>query len=162
MNWLDIVIVVVVGVTAFIGLRKGIIKMALTLAGLIVGIIVAGRYYNSFSQYLSFISSPTWAQVVAFIIIFVGIMITAALLARLLEKAASAMMLGWANRLVGAILGFIVGAMLCGAVLAVWVKYIGRPGVVNQSVIAPLLLSVFPRVLALLPAEFDSVRSFFQ
>jgi len=162
MNWLDIVIVVVVGVTAFIGLRKGIIKMALTLAGLIVGIIVAGRYYTSFSQYLSFISSPTWAQVVAFIIIFVGIMITAALLARLLEKAASAMMLGWANRLVGAILGFIVGAMLCGAVLAVWVKYIGRPGVVNQSVIAPLLLSVFPRVLALLPAEFDSVRSFFQ
>ena len=162
MNWLDIVLIVVIGIAAFIGLRKGIIKMAITLAGLIVGIIVAGRYYASFSQYLTFISSPTWARIVAFIIIFIGIMIIAALLARLLEKAASAMMLGWANRLVGAVLGFIVGAMLCGAVLAVWVKYIGTPGVVNQSVIAPLILGTFPRVLALLPEEFDSVRSFFQ
>jgi membrane protein required for colicin V production len=162
MNWLDIVLIVVIGIAAFIGLRKGIIKMALTLAGLIVGIVVAGRYYATFSQYLTFISSPTWAKVASFTIIFIGIMVIAALLARLLERTASAIMMGWANRLVGAILGFILGAMLCGAILAVWVKYIGTPGAVAQSHIAPILLGTFPRVLALLPQDFDSVRSFFE
>ena len=162
MNWLDIVLIVVIGIAAFIGLRKGIIKMALILAGLIVGIVVAGRYYASFSQYLPFISSPTWAKVAAFTIIFIGIMMIAALLARLLESTASAIMMGWANRLVGAILGFILGALFCGVILAVWAKYIGTPGVVAQSQVAPVLLGTFPKVLALLPQDFDSVRSFFE
>ena len=161
MNWLDIVLIVVIGIATFIGLRKGIISMSLTLAGLIVGIVVAGRYYVPFSQYLTCISSTTWARIAAFSIIFIGILVIAALLSRLLEKAASAIMLGWANRLVGAILGFLMGSLFCGAVLALWIKYLGTPGTVTESQIAPLLLNVFPGVLALLPEDFDTVRSFF-
>ena len=161
MNWLDIVLVVVIGLATFIGLRKGIIKMALTLAGLVLGIFLAGRYYMPFSEHLTLISSPTWAKVAAFAIIFIGVMVVAAILARLLEKAASVIMLGWANRLVGAILGFVVGAMFCGAFLAIWVKYLGVTGAVADSRIAPVLLDQFPKVLALLPDEFDGIRDFF-
>ena len=162
MNWLDIVLVVVIGLATFIGLRKGIIRMALTLAGLVLGIFLAGRYYVPFSEHLTLISSPTWAKVAAFAIIFIGVMVVAAVLARLLEKVASAILLGWANRLVGAILGFIVGAMFCGAVLAIWSKYLGVSGAMADSRIAPLILDYFPRVLALLPEEFDGIRSFFR
>jgi membrane protein required for colicin V production len=160
-NWLDIVLVVAIGLTTFIGLRKGIIKMALTLGGLVLGIFLAGRYYASFSEHLTLISSPTWAKVAAFAIIFIGIMAAAAIVAHFLEKAASAIMLGWVNRLVGAILGFLVGAMFCGAVLAIWVKYLGVSGAISDSNIAPILLDQFPKVLALLPDEFDGIRSFF-
>jgi membrane protein required for colicin V production len=161
MNWLDIVIIVAVGIATFIGLRKGIIRMVLTVVGLVVGIIVAGRYYIPFSEHLTFISSPGWAKVAAFAIIFIGIMAAAALLSRLLERATSAIMLGWANRLVGAILGFLLGALFIGAILAIWVKYIGMSGTIEKSRLAPILLSQFPRVLALLPDEFDAIRSFF-
>ena len=161
MNWLDIVIIIVVGIATVIGLRKGIIRMVLTVVGLVVGIFVAGRYYTPFSEYLTFISSPGWAKVAAFAIIFIGIMVAAALLSRLLERASSAIMLGWANRLVGAILGFLLGALFIGAIIAIWVKYIGMSGTIEQSRLAPILLSQFPRVLALLPDEFDAIRSFF-
>lgn len=162
MNWLNIVIIVVVGVTTFIGLRKGIIKAALTLAGLVLGIFLAGRYYIPFSEQLTFISSPGWAKVTAFAIIFIGVMVIAVVLARLLEQVTSAIMLGWANRLVGAILGFMIGAMFCGALLAIWVKYLGISGAIADSSIAPILLDQFPKVLALLPEEFDTIRSFFE
>ena len=162
MNWLDIVLIVAIGIATFIGLRKGIIKTVLTLAGLILGIFLAGRYYVPFSEQLTLISSPGWAKVAAFVIIFIGVMVIAAVLARLLERVASVIMMGWANRLVGAILGFVVGAMLCGALLAIWVKYLGVSGAIAESNIAPILLDRFPKVLALLPAEFDAVRSFFQ
>jgi len=161
MNWLDIVIIVVVGIATFVGLRKGIIRMVLTVVGLVVGIILAGRYYASFSEYLTLISSPNWAKVAAFAIIFIGVMVLAALLSRLLERATSVIMLGWANRLVGGVLGFILGALCFGAILAIWVKYIGLSGAIAGSKIAPILLGQFPRVLALLPEEFDSIRSFF-
>jgi len=162
MNWLDIVIMVGIGVAAFVGVRKGIIKMVLTLAGLVVGIVLAGRYYGPFSQQLTLISSPGWAKVAAFAIIFIGVMIIATVLARLLKWAASAIMLGWVNRLGGGILGFVVGAMFCGAFLAMWVKFLGMTGAIAQSTIAPILLDQFPRVLALLPEEFGAIRSFFQ
>ncbi len=162
MNWLDIVIIVGVGVAAFIGVRKGIIKIAFTLAGLVVGIVLAGRYYVPFSQHLTFIPQASLAKVAAFAIIFIGVMIIATLLARLVKWAASAIMLGWANRLVGGILGFVVGAIFCGAFLAMWVKFIGMTGAIAESTIAPILLNQFPRVLALLPKEFDAIRSFFQ
>jgi membrane protein required for colicin V production len=162
MNWLDIVLIVAIGIATFIGLRKGIIRAALTLAGLIVGIILAGRFYSPFSEHLTLISSPVWAKVAAFAIIFIGVMVIAAILARLLERAASAIMLGWVNRLVGAILGFIIGAMFCGALLAIWVKYVSISGAITESKIAPILLDYFPKVLALLPQEFDSIRSFFE
>lgn len=162
MNWLDIVMMVGIGVAAFVGVRKGIIKMVLTLAGLVVGIVLAGRYYGPFSQQLSFITQASLAKVAAFAIIFIGVMIIATVLARLLKWAASAIMLGWVNRLGGGILGFVVGAMFCGAFLAMWVKFLGMTGAIAQSTIAPILLDQFPRVLALLPKEFGTIRSFFQ
>ncbi|MBA7633774.1 hypothetical protein ES703_41345 [subsurface metagenome] len=162
MNWLDIVMMVGIGVAAFVGVRKGIIKMVLTLAGLVVGIVLAGRYYGPFSQQLSFITQASLAKVAAFAIIFIGVMIIATVLARLLKWAASAIMLGWVNRLGGGILGFVVGAMFCGAFLAMWVKFLGMTGAIAQSTIAPILLDQFPRVLALLPKEFGAIRSFFQ
>lgn len=162
MNWLDIVLIVAIGLATFIGLRKGIIRMALTLGGLVLGIFLAGRYYIPFAERLTLISSPTWAKVAAFAIIFIGVMVVAAVLARLLEKVASAILLGWANHLVGAILGFIVGAMFCGAVLAIWAKYLGVSGAMADSRIVPILLDYFPKVLSLLPDDFDNIRSFFR
>ncbi len=112
MNWLDIVIVVAVVIPTVIGLRIGMIKAALSLAGLIVGVIVAGRYYLPLSEKLTFISSPSVAEIAAFIIILIGIMIIAAVLAWLLKWTASVIMLGWVNHLGGAVFGLVLGAIL--------------------------------------------------
>ena len=161
MNWLDIVIIVAIAIPTFIGLRMGIIKAALSLAGLIVGVILAGHYYVPLSQQLSFIPQAGVAKVVAFAIILIGIMVVAGVLARLLKWAASVVMLGWVNQLGGAIFGFVLGAIFCGAILAIWVKFLGA-GAIAESGLAAVLLDRFPMVLALLPHEFDAIRSFFQ
>ena len=161
MNWLDIVLIVAIAIPTFIGLRIGIIKAALSLAGLIVGVILAGRYYVLLSQQLSFIPQASVAKVVAFAIILIGVMVIAGVIARLLKWAVSVTMLGWVNQLGGAIFGFGLGAIFCSAVLAIWVKFLGA-GVIAESGLATILLDRFPMVLALLPSEFDAIRSFFQ
>jgi len=162
MNWLDIVLVIAIAISVLIGVKKGVIGIALTLAGLVLGVFLAGRYYILLSQYLSFISHAGLVKVAAFAIIFIGVMAIAAVLARLLGRVASAVMMGWANHLGGGILGFILGAIFCGAFLAMWVKFLGMTQAIAESRIAPILLNQFPRVLALLPGEFDAIRSFFQ
>jgi len=162
MSWLDIVIVIAIAISTIMGLRTGIIKAVLSLAGLIIGVILAGRYYISFSEGLTFISSANVAKIVAFAIILIGVMIIARVLAGLLKQVASVLMLGWVNRLGGAIFGFVLGAILCGALLAIWIKYLGVADVIIESGLAPILLDYLPLVLALLPGEFDGIRSFFQ
>ncbi|MFC1932338.1 CvpA family protein [Chloroflexota bacterium] len=162
MSWLDIVILVVAAIATFLGLRIGIIKAALSLAGLIVGVILAGRYYAPLSEQLSFIPQAGVAEVVAFAIILIGIMVIASVLAVLLKWVASVVMLGWVNRLGGAIFGLVLGAIFCGALLATWVKFLGIAMAISKSALAVILLDRFPAVLALLPSEFDAIRLFFQ
>ena len=161
MNWLDIVIIVAIAISTFLGLKIGIIKAVLSLAGLIAGVILAGRYYAPLAEQLSFISQASIAKVVAFAIILIGVMVIAGVLAWLLKGLASVMMLGWVNRLGGAVFGLALGAIFCSALLAIWVKFLGLAGTIAESTLAPILLDSLPMVLALLPSEFDTIRSFF-
>ena len=162
MSWLDIVIIVLLVIPTLIGLKIGIIKSVLSLAGAIVGIILAGRNYIAFAEQLTFIPQDNLARIAAFVIILVGVMLIAGIIASVLKWLASAVMLGWVNRLGGAIFGFVLGAIFCSALLAIWTKFLGAAGPVTESILATLLLDRFPMVLALLPEEFDSIRSFFQ
>jgi len=159
MNWLDFVIIVAVAIPTFIGLKIGLIKAVLSLAGLIVGVILAGLFYVPLSEQLTFIPQATVAKVVAFAIILIGVMIIAGVLAMVLKWITSVIMLGWVNRIGGAVFGLMLGAILCGAVLALWIKFFGAGEVITNSSLAAIL-SRFP-VLSLLPGEFDSIRSFF-
>ena len=162
MNWLDIVILVVVGIATFLGLRIGIIKAALSLAGVIVGVILAGRFYAPLAEKLSFIQQANVAEIVAFAIILIGVMVIAGVLAAFLKWAASAVLLGWVNHLGGAIFGFVLGAILSAALLAIWGNFFDVADIIGHSGIAAVLLDYFPAVLALLPEEFDTIRSFFE
>lgn len=161
MNWLDIILVVVLIASAVGGLFSGLIKSVLNLAGLIVGVVLAGHYYNVLAGALTFVSGGV-AKVLGFIIILVVILVLAGIAGTVLTKVASAIALGWVNRLGGTVFGLIMGGIWCGALLAMWVKFIGSADVITHSVFAPLLLSRFPMILALLPDEFDAIQKFFQ
>ncbi len=111
MNWLDIVILVIVVMAIFLGLRIGIIRAALSLVGIIVGVILAGHYYVPLSEQLTFIPQANIAEIVAFAIILIGVMIIASVLAVTLKWIVSTVMLGWVNRLGGAAFGLVLGAI---------------------------------------------------
>ena len=161
MNWLDIVILVALVVPAFFGLKQGIIKAAMSLAGVIVGAILASNFNEQLGGLLSFIANPDTASIAGYIIILVVVMIIANVLAVVLKFTARAVMLGWVDRVGGAVFGFLMGALFMGALLAAVVKFLGE-GIIPDSFLAGILLDKVPLVLALLPSEFDAVREFFE
>ena len=161
MNWLDIVIIVVAVLLGLVGLRQGIIKTVFGIAGLIGGIVLAGRYYSGLAALLS-PAAATWANIAAYAIILVVALIVASVVGRLVAKLVHIVMLGWLDRLVGCVLGVVIGGLLCAAILAIVGKYYpGTEAVISQSVIARFLMGGFPLLLALLPEEFDFIRDFF-
>ena len=156
MNWLDIVIIVVIAITTLIGLKIGLIKTVLSLAGLIVGVILARLYYLPLAEQLTFVPQATIAKVVAFALILIGVMIIAGVVAFFLKWAAKMMLLGWVNQIGGAVFGLVVGAIIWGALLALWVNVFGAGETISNSGLANILLRLFSPVLGLLPGDFGS------
>ena len=52
MNWLDIVILILLVVPTLIGLKIGIIKAVMSIAGVIIGVLLAGRFYEENAEAL--------------------------------------------------------------------------------------------------------------
>lgn len=162
MNWIDIVILAVLIACTICGIAIGLIKSIFSLAGLILGVILAGQFYVSFASVLSFLPGDIAPRIAAFIIIFLAVMLIATLLGILLTKLISAVMLGWINRLGGAVIGTLLGAIFVAAILAIWVKVVGPGNILVTSKLAPILLDKLPLILGLLPSDFKSIRDFFR
>jgi membrane protein required for colicin V production len=87
MNWLDAPIIIFLGIAAFIGSRNGLTKTALPLAAVVLAVFLAGRFYLSGADYSgSWLSSPSQAQLVSFILIFILVILAAAILYWLARK----------------------------------------------------------------------------
>ena len=162
MNWLDIVLIAVLALATFLGFRRGIISMVLPIVGLIIGVVLAGHYYGTVGGWLP-IDNQQHAGWAGYAIIIVVVLIVSVILASVLRRFIRLVLLGWVDRLGGAILGLAVGSLFCAAVLAACVKFGLGSGFVDGSGIATLMLDWLPAVLVLLPGEFgDAVRDFFQ
>jgi membrane protein required for colicin V production len=160
MNILDIVLIVALVGSALAGLYIGIIKAALSLVGIIVGVFLAGQFYEPLAELLTFMPEDV-ANIAAFVLILVGVVVVAGLVARLLKLALKMVLLGWVDKVGGAVVGFLAGAIIWSIILATWVQFFGSD-LVTDSALAEVLLDKFPLVLALLPEEFDAIRDFFQ
>ena len=161
MNWVDLALAVLLIIRAYFGLKQGIIKGVLFLAASIIGVILAGNYYQPLSEVLGFIPIEYAADIVAFVLILSCFEIVAFIVIRLFRFTTPAVMRSWVNNVGGAVFGFLMGAIEWGALLALWVKFLGT-GLVTESLLAGVLLDKVPLILALLPSEFDAVRNFFR
>ena len=162
MNWVDIAIIIAGLIFAFIGLSHGLIRMAFSIAGLVGGIALAGRYHEPFAAILS-PSGSNWAGIAAFVIIVFATLVVANLISQLIKKAANILLLGWVDRVCGFILGAGIGVMLCAASLTIVSKYFPNlvQDTIGQSTVAKLVMDQFPMLLGLLPENFDFIRDSF-
>jgi membrane protein required for colicin V production len=161
MNWLDVVIIIYLIISVISGIAQGLIRSVLSIVGLIVGIVLAANFYKQFGNVLIFIHNTQVADVVAFIIILLAVMAIAALIAFVLRSIIKAIMLGWIDRLGGAVFGLILGGLSVSALLAVIVK-LTSTSLITDSALAGFFLDKFPLIMGFLPSEFDAVRNFFK
>jgi membrane protein required for colicin V production len=164
MNWLDIVIIIILIIPMYMGFRRGLIGTLLPLVGIILGIIIAGLYYDSMANWLSnWLHSPAQAKIVAFVLIFILFMIAVTLVTKFVRGFLSLLLLGWVDTIGGLFFGLVMGGIIAGALLSIVSKFFSSSvgATVSDSALAAFLLDKFPFVLYLLPKEFDAVRQFF-
>lgn len=105
MNFLDIILIIFLGLSFIHGFRKGFVLELATLVALILGVWTGFYFADFMSGWLEriFDYHGKYINIISFIIIFVGVIILVQLLARIIEKALKLVALGFLNKLAGAV-----------------------------------------------------------
>ena len=119
MNILDIIILCVVGLLVFNGIRKGLIISLASLIALVLGIYAAVHFSNYMEKVLvdNFHPSGHWLPVLSFALTFLIVVVLVILTAKVVEKLVSLVGMGFLNRLFGAVFGFIKGVLIVSVIL---------------------------------------------
>jgi len=117
MSFLDIMIIALVLAFTLVSAAWGVIRQAIAVGGLILGLILAANLSDSFSKVLGFINNPQVARGIAFILIVVIISMIASAVATVLYFVSGLLFLGLADHLLGAFLGFVQGLLAVGILL---------------------------------------------
>jgi len=159
MNWLDFAIIFVIIGFVVAAYAAGLIREAVTLCAAILGIILAGLLYDDLAaDILVFMNDEDAAQAISFLILVGAVYLFGQIVALLLSRTASLLMLGWADHAGGAVFGFLKGLLVVQALLIVLAAYpsLGMEDAVAGSELAPYFVDESAVLLHVLPDNFDS------
>ena len=112
-NTLDVIIIVLVAVPGVRGLYRGLLEEAASLAGVILGVILANKYYYDVAPLVEKIfHDPKVVGIIAYALVFACTVVVVTVCGKLLHKVLSITFVGWLDHLAGGLLGASVGLVL--------------------------------------------------
>lgn len=106
------------------GLWKGLFTELAALVSLLLGFYIAVKFSGYVGEIIANNVSwePKYVKITAFAITFILVVVGVILLAKVFTKLASFAMLGWLNRLLGGVFGFIKWALIISVLLNFFVQ----------------------------------------
>jgi membrane protein required for colicin V production len=143
MNALDYIIIVVVALSVIGAMAQGFLREAFSLAGVVVGYILAAWQYWRVSAWLMPYVKTAWAADLAgFLIIFILVAVLAGITGRIARGWAKEAGLGWADRLLGGAFGLLRGLLAVMVVLLGIAAFQPSAGLLTRSELAPYFLVI--------------------
>ena len=155
MGWVDIAILVIVGLSTVISLWRGFIRELFSTLAWIAAIVLAMLYAREAAPWLpAVVTNETLRLVIAFLALFVGVLLLGGLLNFILIRAVERTGLNGPDRLFGALFGAGRGAVVVALlVLLAGMTPITEDPAWRQSSLLPLFESMAGYLVSHLPAE---------
>ena len=158
MNTLDIILLLLFIPGIIHGLSKGLMEQAVSLVGVVLGALLAYKYYTEMGAWLGgfWKVSETVLNIVGFAIILLLTLAVVVLIAKLITKIVDMASLGWLNRVLGMVLSLFITALVLGILVLVFEALNGQFDLVHESklleesVVYPLLKDFAQTVLPFL------------
>jgi len=150
-DWIICAVVLLNVVTAAI---QGFFSEALTMAGLVVGYIVAAWRYRRLAEWFEVFLKNVWlAEVLGFLIIFFAIVLLFGLAARIARWLMKESGLSGFDRFLGAILGLVKGGLMVAVILMGMTAFEPTSKMLQTSQLAPYFLVMGRAAIWVAPAE---------
>jgi membrane protein required for colicin V production len=141
MNLLDWFLIAILACSTVLAFTRGLLQEIFSLGGLIAGILLASWNYHSLAPLLTrFISDSAAANVTAFLVIAIGVMLLCAIAGKMLSRTADVIGLGFFNRLLGAVFGFARGWLIGVAIMMAAAAFLPPAPWITNSHLAPYFL----------------------
>ncbi|MCZ6486750.1 MAG: CvpA family protein [Gammaproteobacteria bacterium] len=113
MNWVDLIIVVIIVISALISLVRGFVKESISLASWVVAGFIALRYFTALADLLEpYIESPTIRSGTGFAILFVCSLIVGAVINFMASQLVSKTGLSGTDKSLGVVFGAARGIII--------------------------------------------------
>ncbi|MBN1756193.1 CvpA family protein [bacterium] len=155
MNPLDIIILVILVIAFVVGVVKGIVRILFSLGGVIIGFILATQLYLPGARFAgNIIKNEKAAEILAFLVVFLGVIVVATILGWLITRAMKKVHLNWINRFAGGTLAVIAGLLFCGALIFMLTMVVSEDNsFMGKSVLMPYVQHLNSAVISLVPED---------
>lgn len=154
MNAADWVILLVLLVSVVQAASSGFFQEAFGIAGLVFGYLIAAWQYQRLAgHFAAYISSHWLGEIAAFLAIFLGVMLLAGILGRIVRWIVKEAGLSVVDRFFGGVLGLARGCLLVAIVLASMTAFTPTSRWLQGSSLAPYFLVVGRAAIWVAPSE---------
>lgn len=159
MNILDIIFLILIGVSVMYSLIRGLIREVFSFLAIILGFFGASYGYSRVAEWLKeWVKQETVAQILGFAVLFLLVALGVSLLGTLLSKVVHKGGLGWADRAGGAAFGFLKAILLIAIILLVLTAFLPpKSKLLLESKISPAALSFTRGLSFLVPERFRTL-----
>ena len=156
LNYLDVLILAILVLFILRGIFQGFLSEVAGLAGLVGGVMLAGKFYAQLGQTLTaYIRDSSWPYIIAYVLILAGTMLVAGLIARILHKLLSIAYADWINHLAGALTGGLKGFLICAVLVGLLHHFLGEAPFVRQSRMVPPIVQMTAYLKGYLPQSIQ-------
>lgn len=151
LNALDVVLLVVVVLSALFAVLRGFLREVVGLLGWLVGFAVASRFSVDVGELFVWVR-PTFQEPVGFFLIFSGVLFAFGFLGQLLKRWITPSDFSVVDRFFGLVFGLARGLLILMIAFSVMHRFEKEmPALVKGSFLAPRIIQANSRIVPLLP-----------
>jgi membrane protein required for colicin V production len=136
---------------------KGLVRILIGIAALVAAFMLAARFHQPLAEAFGGIDiGDEPRRLIAYLLIFLGVMLAGGVVAFLLRKLLKAAMLSWADRLGGAAVGLVAALLAAALIILPLVAYspFGEKALAD-SMLAPYVVVFADAANMLVPEELS-------
>ena len=157
MNIADWIILLVLLVSVIQAASSGFFQEIFGIAGLVFGYLIAAWQYRHLADhFVAYISSRWLGEIAAFLAIFLGVMVLAGVLGKIVRWAMKEAGLSVIDRFLGGILGLVRGCLLIAIFLVGMTAFTPTSRWLQNSSLSPYFLVVGRAAIWVAPTELRS------
>lgn len=159
MNTLDIVFLILIGISIIYSLIRGLVREIFSFLSIILGFLGASYGYSAMAEWLRrWVTNETLAQILAFTLLFVLIALLVGLLGKVLSGLVHKGGLGWADRMGGAAFGFLKAILIVAIIVLILTAFLpAKSKILLESRVSPAALTIARGLSFLVPAKLQDL-----
>jgi membrane protein required for colicin V production len=161
LNVLDVIIIIVLFMSIFFGIIKGLVRELLSLAFFAIAVVLAFLFYNDVgTMLLKYISDKEVAKFTGFIVIFTTVLIIGSIVTYYVKKVFVVGPLKPIDRILGGVFGLIRGILISGVIVFGLIAFPVNDKLVLKSQLSPYVMKTIDVFYNLLPGKYQEKIKF--